>query len=79
MPGQSESRPTHFAALIDAIVPPLFPSDAKLAEALGAPQSTVLGWRRGAKPSTKYVLKLSDLTGMDAGALLRIAEHKRED
>lgn len=58
-------------------IPAVFESDAALARAIGAPQSTIHRWRRGlATPSVPYLLKLSEATGTSTETLLRIAGYR---
>jgi hypothetical protein len=77
--GPEETRgPSAFAAWLDSVVPAVFPSDAALARALGAPQSTVLRWRQGKTPSVPYLLKLSKAAGTSTDTLLKIAGYREE-
>ncbi|MGO9298011.1 MAG: helix-turn-helix domain-containing protein [Streptosporangiaceae bacterium] len=72
------SESTRFARWLDTLVPAVFESDAALARAISAPQSTILRWRRGAIPSVPYLLKLSKATGTTADVLLKIAGYEEQ-
>ena len=78
MPDDRENSraPSPFAAWLDSIVPAVFPSDAALARAIGAPQSTVLRWRHGSTPSVPYLLALTKATGVPTDHLLKIAGYR---
>ena len=68
--------PGAFARWLDSLMPAVFESDAALARAIGAKQSTVMRWHRGSIPTVPYLLKLSEVTGTRIEVLLKIAGYR---